>query len=165
MAKKIGWIATILAVTLSGCAYSSSDTLVSMSYETARNIFIEDIAVNVSAPEAPAELADVVKFRLREELNKCATGGRPARLDVAIPVFKGPNPGRTILIGHAVVIRGTARIVDAYGKVLGDYDIVESLGGGGVVGAVGLAYGGDTVAAAFARAVCRLGFAYTAGER
>jgi hypothetical protein len=150
------------AATLSGCAYSSSDTLVSMSDNTASSIFIKEIAVKISAPDAPAELADVVRSRLRKELKKCATGDRPIRLDVTIAVFSGANPGRTSFIGHAIVIRGTARITDTYVKVLGDYDIVESLGAAGVGGAVVLTYGGNTVAASFARAVCKLGFDYSA---
>ena len=97
MFRKTSWIVMFPAATLSGCAYSSSDTLVSMSDNTASSIFIKEIAVKISAPDAPAELADVVRSRLRKELKKCATGDRPARLDVTIAVFSGANPGRKIL--------------------------------------------------------------------
>jgi len=93
------------------------------------------------------------------QLKKCAKGDKPLRLEVAIGDFHQSNAAKAYLIGDANRIRGVAKLVDpATGAVVGDYDINRSVGGGGLIGAIGMSDAAGQMADAFAGEVCKQAF-------
>jgi hypothetical protein len=65
----------------------------------------------------------------------------------------------TVLVGSSNSIKGSAQLIEpADGKVVGDYDIDHSVGGGGIFAAIGMAGAESKMADAFAEELCSQAF-------
>ncbi|MBJ7484048.1 hypothetical protein [Brevundimonas sp.] len=150
-----------LATGLSGCVTSSTgDTIKPLSADRARDASIGDIVLVAKPDTVSAEFAGIFETRVREELAKCATGSSPLRLNVRIIEMKGANAAMTVLVGDSNVIRGSAALIDpATGEIVGDYEINQSTGGGGLIAAVSMGQAEEQMSRAFGKALCDRAFA------
>ena len=88
-------------------------------------------------------------------------------LSVAIARFSSRDAGKALLIGDSNVIKGSAKLTDEGGTVVGDFDIARSVGGPGILSGVvpggitmmALAGPEDSMANAFADEICDRAFA------
>ena len=155
-------LSVVLAVAggLSGCVTSSTgDTIKPLSADRARGASIGDIVLVAKPETVSAEFPGIFETRVREELAKCATGANPLRLNVRIIELKGANAAMTVLVGDSNVIRGSAALVDpATGEIVGDYEINQSTGGGGIIAAMSMGQAEEQMSRAFGKALCDRAF-------
>ncbi len=148
------------ALPLAGCfSHSSSEAVTPLTSQLQSDASVAEIRVASLPPDAAPSLGDKLQASLAQGMKICATGTHPLRLEVAITRFKGQNAAMTILVGSSNVIEGTARLTDpATNAVVGDFDIVRSTGGGGVIAAIGMAGSEQKMADAFTQDVCKKAF-------
>jgi hypothetical protein len=146
--------------TLSGCiGTGSSDTVKQLPTDLAQHASVSDIIVGSLPPNVSPEFKAKLEASLREKVTACAKGDHPLRLTVAVEKFTGENAALTVLVGSSNSIKGSAQLIDpADGKVVGDYDIAHSVGGGGILAAIGMAGAESKMADAFAEELCRQAF-------
>ncbi|MAN62217.1 MAG: hypothetical protein CMI60_09765 [Parvibaculum sp.] len=105
----------VLAVTgavLSGCIYSGgAETVKHMDPAVAKGAHVDSINVTIANGVKGRELATIMPQVLRQELNTCATGSQPLRLEVNVTRFKGQNAAMTILLGDGAELQGTAKLI------------------------------------------------------
>lgn len=108
--------------------------------------------------ETTAEFAAIFTERVQAELDTCADGGAPLRLEAAITRFDRANPVQVALIGGANVLRGTARLVEpTSGRVVGEYEIGRTVIGARVA-AFEMAESEEQLSTAFGRELCEQAF-------
>lgn len=79
---------------------------------------------------ATPEFATIFRDRVQAELNECATGSRPLRVEASVSRLDRANPVQVALLGGANVLRGDARLVDpATGRTVGEYQIGRTVVG------------------------------------
>lgn len=79
---------------------------------------------------ATPEFATIFRDRVQAELNECATGSRPLRVEAEVTRLDRANPVQVALLGGANVLRGDARLVDpATGRTVGEYQIGRTVVG------------------------------------
>lgn len=145
-----------LCIVLAGCQSSKSAAVLAISEDVAKASYVGDIVVVMDAANAPEGFAEMLTASLREKVDKCATGSEPVRLEAYIAHYTGPSPGNALLSGHGARLRGAARVYSARGTLIGDYDIAQTIGGAGLIGAAVMASGVDQdLVNNFARDVCR----------
>lgn len=71
----------------------------------------------------------VFKTRVKAELDGCAKGSRPLRLETSLTRLDKTNPAVTLVLGGGrSAVRGHARLIDdATGKTVGEYDIGQTV--------------------------------------
>ena len=143
-----------LAFSLAACEYGSADAVRPLSVAAATSSYVSDIDVSVVTEEAPQSLAGTLETELRKELDGCATGSVPVRLEAFVTQYEGPDAVRALLIGHGLGMRGSAQIYASNGDLIGDYDVARSLGGGGIIPTVVMENGEEILSNAFAREIC-----------
>ncbi|WP_145735697.1 hypothetical protein [Nitrospirillum pindoramense] len=143
-----------------GCMpFSSSEAVKPLSATLAHDGYVSDIEIKALPPDASPEFKGKLELALRTELAKCAKGSHPLRLEARVARFSGENAGRAILLGDSNVVRGSVQLFDtADGALAGDYDVNRSVGGGGVLAAIGLSGAEGQMAQAFANQVCEQAF-------
>jgi hypothetical protein len=150
----------IVLVLLTGChTYGSSETIKPLPGDLIKASSISDIEIKALPPDASPDFRDKLNTALLTETKKCATGAHPLKLSVSIGRLTGQNVALTLLVGDSEDIKGSAQLIEpASGTVVGDYDINKSVGGGGVIAAVGMAGGEAKLADAFASEICKQAF-------
>jgi len=144
---------------LTGChTYGSSEAIKSLPSDL-KAANISDIEIKALPDGVSPEFREKLNTALVTETKKCATGGHALKLSVSIGRLTTANAAQTILIGDSADIKGSAQLIEpADGKVVGDYDINKSIGGGGVFAAIGMAGGEAKLANAFAAELCQQAF-------
>lgn len=108
--------------------------------------------------ETTAEFQSIFADRVQSELNSCADGARPLRLEASITRLDRANPVQVAIIGGANVLRGTARLVDpANGRVVGEYEIGRTVIGARVA-VFEMAESEEQLSTAFGRELCEQAF-------
>jgi hypothetical protein len=153
-------LGSIGVLVLAGCvARGSSDTVTQLPTQLAEHAYVSDIDIKSVPADAAPDFKTKLQAALEAKLKTCAKGDHPLRMNVSIARFAGENAAKTILVGSSNVIKGSAQLIEpADGKVVGDYDIARSMGGGGVIAAVGMAGAEDQMTSAFADEVCDQAF-------
>ena len=148
------------ALPLAGCfSHSSSEAVTPLTTQMQADGSVSEIHVVSLPPDAAPSLGDRLQASLTQGMKTCATGTHKLRLDVSVTRFKGQNAAMTLLVGSSNVIEGTARLTDpATNAVVGDFDVVRSTGGGGIIAAVGMAGAEQKMADAFTQDVCKKAF-------
>ena len=149
-----------VSAALAGClSYSSSDSLKPLSADLAASARVGSILVrNVPSDVTPA-FKPALEDELRKKTSVCAKGPTELSLEVDVAEVKTQNAALTILIGSSNGIKGQARLLGpSTGELLGDYDISHTVGGGGVLAAVGLSGAEKQMAVDFADEVCARAF-------
>ncbi|HJT42790.1 MAG TPA: hypothetical protein VJ750_04740 [Rhizomicrobium sp.] len=148
-----------MASLLAGCVNSSSETVLRMPADLAKNGKVASITVKDVPANTSPEFRSKMETQLREATNLCATGNIPLDLEVSVTDFKGNNAAKTILIGDSNNIKGQAKLRRAGdSEVVGDFDISRSVGGGGIAGAVIMSNAEDQTASGFATEICQKAF-------
>ncbi|MDG3440965.1 hypothetical protein [Nitrospirillum amazonense] len=145
---------------LAGCVpFSSSEAVKALPVTLAHDSYVSDIEIKALPPDATPEFKAKLELALRTELTKCAKGSHPLRVEARVARFNGENAGRALLLGDSNIVRGSVQLFDpANGALVGDYDVNRSVGGGGVLGAIGLSGAEGQMAQAFANQVCDQAF-------
>jgi len=153
-------VLVVAGAVLSGCIYSGgAEAVQHMDPVVARGAHIDTINVTVANGIQGQELATIMPEVLRQELNTCATGSQPLHLEVNVTGFKGQNAAMTILLGDGAKLQGTAKLIEPKtNQVVGDYDVSESVGGGGILAAAGMADAERSLSQEFAESLCKQAF-------
>lgn len=149
-----------IATVVSGCANSGgAEAVLRLDENVSMNAFVRNIEVTPPENEGSATFVTRVSEQLRRKFDACATGDEPVDVSVTVTEYRGANAAKTILIGDSTTVQATAKILDAEtGEIIGDYDIAESTGGGGVLVATALSDVHGTVGWNVAGAICRSAF-------
>lgn len=147
-----------MAVALSGCVYSGgAEVVTALDQKLARDARIGEIAVEVVGTDAG--LGQTLQSALRRELDRCATGSQTLDLQVRVASFADQNAAKTILIGDSATLNGTATLKDPQsGQTVGDYDVSESVGGGGILAAAAMSNADESLSREFAESLCSKAF-------
>ena len=148
----------LVAVPLTACVnLSRSETLTPIAgAETYR---VGEVRLSIEPQiETTPEFAGIFNERVQAELNQCADGARPLRLEAEITRFDRANPVQVALIGGANVLRGHARLVDpSSGRVVGEYEIGRTVVGARFA-AFEMAESEEQLSTAFGRELCEQAF-------
>jgi hypothetical protein len=152
--------AAMAALCVSGCVSSGSgDTILAMPREQAARMSVGQIVLSGRPDNVSADFDQVFATQIREEMDKCAKGTTPLRLEVRITEFKRANPAMTFLVGDSNVIKGQAVLIDpATGQKVADFDIARSVGGGGLIAAAGMSQAEEQMTGAFGQEICKRAF-------
>ncbi len=145
---------------VSGCVYSGgAEAVKQIDPAIASGSHVETINVTLADDIDSQQLATILPNVLKQELNTCATGTQPLRLEVNVTRFKGQNAAMTILLGDGAELQGTAKLIEPQTeKVVGDYDVSESVGGGGILAAAAMADAERSLSQEFAESLCKQAF-------
>ena len=149
-----------LALAASGCvSLSRSNAVTPLDQASADSYRVSEVRLSVEPEiEATPEFAGIFRDRVQAELNTCAAGARPLRLEAEITRLDRANPVQVALIGGANVLRGSARLVDpANGRVVGEYEIGRTVVGARVA-VFEMAEGEEQLSTAFGRELCEQAF-------
>jgi len=153
-------IAAFAIAPLSACVgLSRSEVVTPLAAADAASYRINEVRLAVE-PEirTTAEFDSIFRERVQEELNQCASGTRPLRLEASINRLDRANPVQVAVIGGANVLRGHARLVDpATGRVVGEYDIGRTVIGARVA-VFEMAESEEQLSTAFGRELCEQAF-------
>lgn len=152
--------APLIALTASGCMSMSRSAAVTPINEAAADSYrVSDVRLTVEPEiETTGEFAGIFRERVQAELNTCADGARPLRLEAEITRLDRANPVQVALIGGANVLRGSARLVDpATNAVVGEYEIGSTMIGARVA-VFQMAEGEEQLSTAFGRELCEQAF-------
>jgi hypothetical protein len=155
---KVSIVLGLVAVT--GCrSYGSSDTVKPLPVDLAQHVSVSEIVIGSLPANVSPDFKGKLEASLKERMATCAKGDQPLRLIASVEKFEGENAAMTVLVGSSNSIKGSAQLVEpADGKVVGDYDISHSVGGGGILAAIGMAGSESKMADAFAVELCRQAF-------
>lgn len=117
----------------------------------------------VTLQGAPAQgvsenFTETFQSGVQAKLNECATGSTPLTLQVTLTMFDKANPAMTWLIADANRISGTARLMDASGAVVGEYQISRQFAASGLIGIAMMANAETQMSEAFGAEVCKQAF-------
>lgn len=147
-------ISAVVALTLSGCvALSRSAAVTPVAESEAYRVSAISLMVD---PEIQATdgFQSIFQDRVQQELNVCADGARPLRLEASIQRLDRANPVQVALIGGANVLRGHARLVDpTNGRIVGEYEIGHTVIGARVA-VFEMAQSEEQLSTAFGRELC-----------
>lgn len=120
---------------------------------------VSDIRLSVEPEiEASGDFASIFGERVQAELDACADGATPLRLEAEITRLDRANPVQVALIGGANVLRGNARLVDpSDGRVVGEYEIGRTVIGARVA-VFEMAESEEQLSSAFGRELCEQAF-------
>ena len=144
---------------LAACSSTSSATVKGLPPDMAKSAYVKDIDIKSLPANVSPEFDATFRAALATELQKCAKGATPLKLQIAVTLFAPQDAVQTLLIGDSNKIKGTAQLIDATaGTVVGDYDINASQGGGGVIGALAMTGAEGQMSKAFAKEICSQAF-------
>lgn len=106
-----------------------------------------------------SEFARVLRQGVRKKVEACADGTAPVTLDVSLDSFEKANPLMVGFLYGSNRIRGTARLIDQSGQVVGEYRIQRAYSSHGAVGVAMMAQAEEQMSAAFGDEVCKQAFA------
>jgi predicted small secreted protein len=156
--RRIFLVAAMATVTTGCVTNSGGDTIAQISSDVSKNAFVKDITVNTPAGAGP-QFEATFKKNVSEKLAGCAKGTQPLLLKVNITDFKKANAGMTILVGSSNKIKGVAQLIDpATDKVVADYEIDRSTGGGGLIAAAAMADAEGQMSSGFGTEICKRAF-------
>jgi len=153
-------VPAVFMALLTGCIpYGSSEAIKPLPADLAKGSNISEIEIKSLPPDASPDFRAKLDTALLAETKRCATGTHPLKLSVSIGRITGENAAQTILVGDSEDIKGSAQLIEpGTGVVVGDYDINRSVGGGGIIAAIGMAGAEAHLAGAFASEICKQAF-------
>lgn len=153
-------LASIAALGVTGCVSSDSgDTILALTDVRARTASVGEIVLTGAPETVSPEFAGILQARLREKLSQCATGDQPLRLEVRVLELERANPAMTYLVGDANVIRAQVALIEpSTGEKVGDYDVSKSVGGGGLIAAIGMSQAEEQMSSALGDDICARAF-------
>jgi hypothetical protein len=153
-------VPAVFTALLTGCIpYGSSEAIKPLPVDLAKGSSISEIEIKSLPPDASPDFRAKLNTALLAETKRCATGAHPLKLSVNIGRITGENAAQAILVGDSEDIKGSAQLIEPdTGVVVGDYDINRSVGGGGVIAAIGMAGAEAHLADSFASEVCKQAF-------
>lgn len=150
----------LAALALSGCvSMSRSSTVQALSGDLASTGKVTEVTLRRDGDiKVTPEFDTLFKTRVQAELDKCAKGTRPLRLEASITTLDKANPAMTLLIAGKNAVRGQARLVDARtGKVVGDYEIGQTVVGSRLA-IIQMSQAEEQVSSGFGEEVCKQAF-------
>ncbi|MES2861120.1 MAG: hypothetical protein V4701_06580 [Pseudomonadota bacterium] len=146
----------ILSACTSAGGTSVTTALPSALSQTAR---VSSVVLNGAPAQGVSEnFAQTFQSGVQAKLDECATGTTPLTLDVTLTMFDKANPAMTWLIADANRISGTARLRDASGAVVGEYQISRQFAASGLIGIAMMANAESQMSDAFGSEVCKQAF-------
>lgn len=151
-------IAAVAAVPLAACVNLSRSAPVT-PIAAAESYRVSEVRLSVDPEiQTTAEFSGLFAERVQAELNGCADGATPLRLEAEISRFDRANPVQVALIGGANVLRGSARLVEpSTGRVVGEYEIGRTVVGARIA-AFEMAESEEQLSTAFGRELCEQAF-------
>jgi hypothetical protein len=149
-----------VALLASGCVSTSHSSAVRpLSADLASTARVAEITLRRDGDiKVTPEFDSLFKSLVQKELDKCATGSRPLRLEASITSLDKANPAMTLLIAGKNAVRGHARLVDAQsGKVVGEYEIGQTVVGSRLA-IIQMSEAEEQVSKGFGREVCKQAF-------
>ena len=153
-------LAAVAVVPLSACVNLSRSAPVTPVAQTeAASYRVSEVRLAVEPEiETTAEFDSIFRDRVQQELDACAEGARPLRLEASINRLDRANPVQVAVIGGANVLRGHARLIDpANGRVVGEYEIGRTVFGARVA-VFEMAESEEQLSTAFGRELCEQAF-------
>jgi hypothetical protein len=154
-------VPTVFMALLTGCIpYGSSEAIKPLPADLAKAGYISEIEIKSLPPDASPDFRAKLNTALLAEMKRCATGAHPLKLSVNVGRITAENAAQTLLVGDSEDIKGSAQLIEPGTRVVvGDYDINRSVGGGGVIAAIGMAGAEAHLAGSFASEICKQAFA------
>lgn len=150
----------LAAFALSGCvSMSRSSTVSPLSADLAASGKVTEITLRRDGDiKVTPDFDALFKTHVQAELDKCATGTRPLRLEASISSLDKANPAMTLLIAGKNAVRGHARLVDAgTGRVVGEYEIGQTVVGSRLA-IIQMSEAEEQVSTGFGKEVCKQAF-------
>lgn len=156
--RRIFLVAAMASLTTACVSTSGGDTVTQIPSDISKTAFVKDITVN-SPTGASEEFETVFKAKVGEKLAKCAKGEKPLLLKVEITNLKKANAAMTVLLGSSNNMVGVAKLVDPESdKVVADYEITRSTGGGGLIAAAAMSQAEEQLSSGFGDEICKRAF-------
>ena len=153
-------IAALAVTPLSACVgLSRSAPVTPVAAADAASYRISEVRLAVEPEiQTTPEFNAIFQERVQQELNQCAEGARPLRLEASINRLDRANPVQVAVIGGANVLRGHARLIDpADGRIVGEYEIGRTVIGARVA-VFEMAESEEQLSTAFGRELCEQAF-------
>lgn len=145
---------------LAGCvSLSRSSTVQTASANWVSEGRVEEVRLtNTVAADVGEDFKAIFEREVKQQLDRCATGSRPLRLDATVGSYSRTNPVITTLLAGRNRIRGTAILTDpANGQIVGRYDIGKTIVGGRIA-ILKMGPARKQLSEAFGDEVCRQAF-------
>jgi hypothetical protein len=150
------------AFALGGCvSMSRSSAELAAPLDVAREGRVEVVNLDYATvmQKVGGDFATIFTAQVKKQLDRCATGSRPLRLDASVTQYFRTHPLFTAALVGRNRIRGTAVLTDVQtGRVVGRYRIGKTIIGGRF-GIVAMGPAQTQLSAAFGDEVCRQAFA------
>lgn len=152
-------LAALVVMPLSACVGLSRSAPVTALDAAEASYRVSEVRLAVEPDiQTTDDFSEIFRDRVQRELNQCADGSRPLRLEASIGRLDRANPVQVAVIGGANVLRGRARLVDpANGRVVGEYEIGHTVIGARVA-VFEMAEGEEQLSTAFGRELCEQAF-------
>lgn len=151
--------ALVGAFLLAGCVSShGTNAIQNISSEAAsRGRVTRVMLLNTPDNVSPGFVSEF-QTSVMQRLSQCADGDMPLTLSVTLNGYQSANAALAFLAPAQSQISGVARLTDASGAVVGEYNIRRSLTVGGVMGAVAASNAEHHMSNAFGEELCKQAF-------
>lgn len=156
---KLSVLALAGAVLLAGCVTSNgSGAIRPISADAASRGRVTYVQLQNTPDNVSDGFAIQFQNTVQTKLNECANGDYPLALTVTLNGYQSANPLISLFAPSQSEISGVARLTDASGAVVGEYNIRRTILIGGVIGAVVAVSAEQNMSSAFGEELCKRAF-------
>jgi hypothetical protein len=156
---KIVHLALSGAILLAGCVTSNGTSAVHpMSKDAAARGRVTLVQLHNTPSNVSGDFTAQFQNTVQSKLNECADGDYPLVLTVTLNGYHSANAAIALFAPSQSEISGVARLTDASGAVVGEYNIRRTIMVGGVIGAVVAANAEQNMSSAFGEELCKQAF-------
>lgn len=156
---KLSVLALSGAILLAGCVTSNGSGAVrALSDQAAAGARVTSVTLRNTPNNVSPQFAAQFQNAVQTKLNGCATGENPLTLTVTLNGYQSANAMLAFLAPAQSQISGVARLTDASGAVVGEYNIRRTLTVGGVIGLMVAAEAESHMSNAFGEELCKQAF-------
>lgn len=147
------------AILLAGCVTSNGTGAVHpISRDAAARGRVTLVQLHNTPTNVSSGFTAQFQNTVQSKLNECADGDYPLVLTVTLNGYHSANAAIALFAPSQSEISGVARLTDASGAVVGEYNIRRTILIGGVIGAVVAASAEQNMSSAFGEELCKQAF-------
>jgi hypothetical protein len=156
---KLSVLALSGAILLAGCVTSNGSGAVrSISPDAASRGRVTLVQLQNTPSNVSSGFVREFQTTVQSELNECADGDYPLVLTVTLNGYQSANTMLALLAPAQSQISGVARLTDASGTVVGEYNIRRTITVGGLLGAMVASEAEHHMSTAFGEELCKQAF-------
>ena len=156
---KLSILALSGAILLAGCVTSNGSGAVrAISPDAAARGRVTLVQLQNAPSNVSNGFTREFQNTVQSKLNECADGDYPLVLTVTLNGYQSANTMLALLAPAQSQISGVARLTDASGTVVGEYNIRRTITVGGIMGAMVASEAEHHMSSAFGEELCKQAF-------